>query len=1439
MLFRKKHQGMITVFLSYIVVVILVFTLIMVDLARIFVAGPNIRRAVHIAANDILTEYDSTLYNEMDLFAVYYDDTINPETGRTYLEDEVYKSLVYNLSSQGGVNLFKYNVESVKVRPLVDFDGVVTTTSERYGLNGGTYDAILEQIMEYQKYNLPITKLEEALGLMELGKQSSDASNLMEEKRKLDDKFVEYTAKSIALLDFIELRNDYFVDYEDIDESVYFDTLYGDYYKVYHGPLFHKYPDTNLYDLGLQLKELDGDITKTYDKVDNHYTSLAFQDNNNSVFSDNTYYIKDELKNASSVLESKVAGFVDDFRDSYILANLFLLEKSYQSLLSDLDKLADDYDDIVSRYDEDYVDYTKKSSDGSSSTRTTSVKNAEDYLDDLEDIVEFREDRDFEKFDSLYDELQTKSNYIFDERKLLSDVFEQVCDLHEEIVDYQQEFYKLQADIEDEYDDERDKDYDKPRERDYKYTVTIGSGENKTTEERFKASSYFSDLTAYNKKRARQNYQEDVLRAAKNLLSNHSDVLDDAFDAISKFRYEWDSKLDGLDVYVDLDFLEKSIYHKTDTSDVLDYIGKDDKAKSYIRYLDLKENAGLKTASEYALEIYDDVGDIGADLRSDLVELDNELTEIIQNNNQGDAAVLNADTLRELQGDIDRKIEVIDRMNDFVVYDSEGNEISMSLNEAMNYYKEAIEIFDSINTLYTSLDTLKDTKLRFDNEIDFDSPELARIIEKIAYDDELYLNYYRSSNGVTSSFSDSIDTLYSSARPIWLKKANGDDPLLQSIESFSNEPKGTMESSAMGFLGEMKDLAIGLAEVGITEFANAMEINPAKVPHPIFLEEKSGYYTGVFGPMPNYVYSEVLPDNYFSGLSDPDEKIVNMTFVEDDEPSDKAEKESYSEVGKWNDINEGEVSEGTGVKHTVERQMIEEQFKVTLDDKAIERLFLTEYIFEKFNYRLTSMHSDQISRTQNFGGIDRIRYFTNSEIEYILTGKADAVASTKAINTRIYWTRFGMNNLSFWLGNNKDMAVGFTNMTSKALAGLTGIAPTIWKGAIIGAWSAAESWVDVIRLNSGAEVEFFKQMNKKNVFDSPWYLGPSIVSRATEALNASFQAVKDEAKSQVEEIGLDSGFMDDFNYSVDEPEKMQMTYEDYTEITVTTEVEVSIEETDADGNTVYRPASDKEIKKMQDDYMNRDFKVDFTGKAKEEEDDNHVRIDSVKTTIEVEEGTEASVETYEEDDKKDKTMATKMLEKANMMSYEDYLKMMLLFQNNEKTVNRMKELIKLNYDFMNYQLSDKNYTDNLYTYFEVEAVVTVDNYILKDVRRSLSDSLDEPEETDKISTVDEIEETEDPPEEIVEEVPEEPEEDKGFFGNLISIGKKVVDKTIDIIDTGIEKAKDIGSKISELGGKFIGLFKKPDPNWEMVEQENEVEKTEQLTRYTIKVFKGF
>ncbi|HHW48861.1 MAG TPA: hypothetical protein GXX14_09625 [Clostridiaceae bacterium] len=167
----KGERGQIAVFLSIILIPVVLITGVLIDIARLSAAETQVKKAVELAAQSVLADYERELKENYGIFALSTEsDNQLIESIKSYLE----KNLMIRYpgdNNPGQINIYNYRIENIKVTPFFNL-----TENE----------VVRNQILEYMKYRAPAEIIEGVWDRISAVKSAAKLSETYRKKINVD-----------------------------------------------------------------------------------------------------------------------------------------------------------------------------------------------------------------------------------------------------------------------------------------------------------------------------------------------------------------------------------------------------------------------------------------------------------------------------------------------------------------------------------------------------------------------------------------------------------------------------------------------------------------------------------------------------------------------------------------------------------------------------------------------------------------------------------------------------------------------------------------------------------------------------------------------------------------------------------------------------------------------------------------------------------------------------------------------------------------------------------------------------------------------------------------------------------------------------------------------------------------------------------------------------
>lgn len=191
---RHNCKGMVTVFVSLLLIPSILVSGTAVDLARIYAARSVVQDANQLAANSVLASYDALLQDLYGLFGVMQSDEKLADMVDQYVEVAVFGQE----NRKQGLGTFQLTYGS-NLKP-----GAVLPAQ---GQNLDNLDVLRRQIEEYAKFRAPVILIDQLLNRLEAFKKVKKDSEVIEKKMDVDDKIEDLEKVYQKIYDQIQVVN--------------------------------------------------------------------------------------------------------------------------------------------------------------------------------------------------------------------------------------------------------------------------------------------------------------------------------------------------------------------------------------------------------------------------------------------------------------------------------------------------------------------------------------------------------------------------------------------------------------------------------------------------------------------------------------------------------------------------------------------------------------------------------------------------------------------------------------------------------------------------------------------------------------------------------------------------------------------------------------------------------------------------------------------------------------------------------------------------------------------------------------------------------------------------------------------------------------------------------------------------------------------------------
>jgi hypothetical protein len=204
----RNKEGAITVFLSFIIVLMLAITCSTVEVTRLHIAKMQVTRALNTSMYSVLAEYDQELleqYGIMSLDGTYGLDYLDTNQMTQRIQYYIQSALLPQSNLQK--DNFFYQLFTKKDDDFLDLYGFQIKEIQVHNLKNISDEQGMifkNQILEYMKYRGPLILVEEFLGKLELVSKSAKTADIIQEKSQLDGQAQEVGDQYLYLMTLID-----------------------------------------------------------------------------------------------------------------------------------------------------------------------------------------------------------------------------------------------------------------------------------------------------------------------------------------------------------------------------------------------------------------------------------------------------------------------------------------------------------------------------------------------------------------------------------------------------------------------------------------------------------------------------------------------------------------------------------------------------------------------------------------------------------------------------------------------------------------------------------------------------------------------------------------------------------------------------------------------------------------------------------------------------------------------------------------------------------------------------------------------------------------------------------------------------------------------------------------------------------------------------------
>ncbi|WOO34516.1 DUF5702 domain-containing protein [Anaerocolumna sp. AGMB13020] len=198
---RKKESGVITVFLSLILLSVMAFLLILLESARIKGGGVMAKRSFEVAANSLFAEYYAPLFEEYHVFGL---DAGYGEKEADYviLENKLMDYMEYTFNTRKNLEDYEYLIpDSYEPYGLRTAEVNITGTVTMLDFKG---ELFRKQVSDYMKYKVPEDVVSNLLSELKTIKDTKETGEILNKKQKAQEAAAGLESKVLELMEAID-----------------------------------------------------------------------------------------------------------------------------------------------------------------------------------------------------------------------------------------------------------------------------------------------------------------------------------------------------------------------------------------------------------------------------------------------------------------------------------------------------------------------------------------------------------------------------------------------------------------------------------------------------------------------------------------------------------------------------------------------------------------------------------------------------------------------------------------------------------------------------------------------------------------------------------------------------------------------------------------------------------------------------------------------------------------------------------------------------------------------------------------------------------------------------------------------------------------------------------------------------------------------------------
>lgn len=198
---KEKKSGVITVFLSLILLSVLAFLLVLLEAARIKGGGVMAKRSFEVAADSLFAEYYAPLFEEYHVFGL---DAGYGEKEADYgiLENKLKNYMEYTFNSRKDLEDYEYLIpDFFEPYGLRTEEVSITGTETLLDYKG---ELFIKQVSEYMKYKVPEDVISNLLSELKVINDTKETGEILSKKQKAQEAAAVLESKVLKLMEAID-----------------------------------------------------------------------------------------------------------------------------------------------------------------------------------------------------------------------------------------------------------------------------------------------------------------------------------------------------------------------------------------------------------------------------------------------------------------------------------------------------------------------------------------------------------------------------------------------------------------------------------------------------------------------------------------------------------------------------------------------------------------------------------------------------------------------------------------------------------------------------------------------------------------------------------------------------------------------------------------------------------------------------------------------------------------------------------------------------------------------------------------------------------------------------------------------------------------------------------------------------------------------------------